>query len=143
VKRQPQSAFTLVEVLIALVVVAFALSAAAISMGQMIDTANAMRERSYASWIAQNQIAELRLSGTIPEVSTSSGEVEFANTAWGWRSTVSETGVENLVRVDVEVTRAGSDDVIRTVTGFVGEPVIPGLSNVDWRPSDGNRGAER
>lgn len=142
-KRQPQSAFTLVEVLIALVVVAFALSAAAISMGQMIDTANAMRERSYASWIAQNQIAELRLSGTIPEVSTSSGEVEFANTAWGWRSTVSETGVENLVRVDVEVTRAGSDDVIRTVTGFVGEPVIPGLSNVDWRPSDGNRGAER
>jgi len=143
VKRQPQSAFTLVEVLIALVVVAFALSAAAISMGQMIDTANAMRERSYASWIAQNQIAELRLSGTIPEMSTSSGEVEFANTAWGWRSTVSETGVENLVRVDVEVTRAGSDDVIRTVTGFVGEPVIPGLSNVDWRPSDGNRGAER
>ena len=135
--------FTLIEVLVALGVVALALGAAGISMGQMIDTANAMRERSYASWIAQNQIAELRLSGTIPEVGTSNGEVDFANNTWGWRTIVSETGVENLLRVDVEITRIGTEDVIRTVTGFVGEPYAPGLANAAWSRRQDNRGDER
>ncbi len=141
--RSFQLGFTLIEVLVALGVVALALSAAAISMGQMIDTANAMRERSYASWIAQNRIVELRLSGSIPEVGTSNGDVDFANNTWGWRTIVSETGVENLVRVDVEITRIGTEDVIRTVTGFVGEPYAPGLANAAWNSRQENRGDER
>lgn len=141
--RSFQLGFTLIEVLVALGVVALALSAAAISMGQMIDTANAMRERSYASWIAQNRIVELRLSGSIPEVGTSNGDVDFANSTWGWRTIVSETGVENLMRVDVEITRIGTEDVIRTVTGFVGEPYAPGLVNAAWNSRQENRGDER
>mgnify|MGYP000388015639 FL=1 len=68
--------FTLIEVMVALVIVAFALTAIAASMNQMINSATAMRDRTYASWIAQNKIAELRLNGTIPDVSTTSGELE-------------------------------------------------------------------
>jgi len=36
----------------------------------MIDTASAMRERTYASWIAQNKIAEMRLANVIPETTS-------------------------------------------------------------------------
>lgn len=121
-----KSGFTLVEVMVALTIVAFSLTAIAASMNQMIDAANSMRERTYASWIAQNKIAELRLAGVTPEVSSTSGDVDFANAEWTWRAVVSETGIESFYRVDVSVSLAGSEYNIRTVTGFIGEPVPPG-----------------
>lgn len=126
--------FTLIEVMVALTIVAFSLTAVAASMSQMIDAANAMRDRTYASWIAQNKLAEMRLAGVFPEVSTSSGEVEYGNTSWEWRSVVSETGIENFRRIDVSITQVGSEYVIRTVTGFIGEPIPPGQANQAWRP---------
>ena len=124
--------FTLIEVMVALVVATLALVAVMASVSQMIDAGTSMRDRTYAAWIAQNKIAELRLANTEPEVSTSNGEIEFADLEWGWSATVSETGVEFLYRVDVEVSFAGSDDIIRTVTGFIGEPGIPGEANRAW-----------
>ncbi|MDH3532650.1 MAG: type II secretion system minor pseudopilin GspI [Gammaproteobacteria bacterium] len=136
-KRCGARGFTLIEVMVALAIIGLSLLAVAGKMGQMIDTANVMRERTYASWIAQNKIAELRLANVIPEVSSSSGEIDYADTEWAWRAVVSATGVENLFRVDVSVTYAGSDDIIRTVTGFVGEPIVPGQSNRSW-----NRGTQ-
>jgi general secretion pathway protein I len=127
--------FTLIEVMVSLAIVAFALTAIAASMNQMIDSATAMRDRTYASWIAQNKIAELRLAGTIPDVSTTSGELEYANNNWSWRAVVSETGIENFRRIDVSVSYADSDYIVRTVTGFVGEPIPPGLANRQWQSS--------
>lgn len=126
------SGFTLIEVMVALAIAAIALAAVTASISQMIDAATTIQQRTYASWIGQNRIAERRLENVLPEVSTSSGEVRFANMDWTWEATISETGVENLFRLDVEVSLAGSDDIIRTVTGFIGEPVIPGNSNLIW-----------
>ncbi|MBT8080769.1 MAG: type II secretion system minor pseudopilin GspI [Gammaproteobacteria bacterium] len=131
-ERPQQTGFTLIEVMVALVIVSIGLAAVGASVSQMVDAATTIQQRTYASWIAQNRIAEMRLENIIPEVDTSSGEVRYANTDWTWRADVSETGVENLFRVDVEVSLAGSDDTIRTVTGFIGEPVIPGNGNLIW-----------
>lgn len=128
-RRFRKKGFTLVEVMVALTIVAFSLTAIAASMNQMIDAANSMRERTYASWIAQNKIAELRLANVTPEVSSTSGEVDYANTQWTWRAVVSETGIESFYRVDVSVSLAGSDYNIRTVTGFIGEPMPVGSGN--------------
>jgi len=128
-RHSKENGFTLVEVMVALTIVALSLTAIAASMNQMIDAANAMRERTYASWIAQNKIAELRLANVLPEVSSTSGEVDFANTQWAWRVVVSETGIESFFRVDVSVSLAGSEYNIRTVTGFIGEPIPVGSSN--------------
>jgi general secretion pathway protein I len=124
--------FTLIEVMVALVIVSLALAGVAASMGQMIDTANTMRDRTFASWIAQNKIAEMRLAGVIPEVGESSGDVEFANATWSWTADVSETGVENLLRVEVTVSYAGFEQPVRQVTGFLGEPVATGPGNLAW-----------
>jgi general secretion pathway protein I len=136
-------AFTLVEVMVALAIIALSLTAVSAKMGRMIDTSNSMRERTYASWIAQNKITELRLANVLPEVSATSGEVAYANTTWRWRAVISESGIENLFRVDVAVSYEDGDDVIRTVTGFIGEPVIPGQSNRAWNRGSQNSGAER
>ena len=136
-----QSAFTLIEVLIALAIIGITLAALAGKTLQLLDSANAMNERTYADWIAQNKITELRLSNNLPEVSSSSGEVSYANSEWAWRAVVSETGVENLFRVDVTVNRVVVDEdaLTRTVTGFIGEPVPAGIGNAFWQT--GPRGA--
>ena len=132
-------AFTLVEVMVALAIIALSLTAVAAKMSRMIDTSNSMRERTYASWIAQNKIAEMRLANVLPDVSATSGEVDYANLTWRWRAVVSESGIENLYRVDVEVSDVYGDTVIRKVTGFIGEPVIPGQSNRAWNSRTGVR----
>ncbi len=139
--RRANSGFTLVEVMVALAIISLSLTAVAAKMGRMIDTSNSMRERTYASWIAQNKITELRLANIIPEVTSTSGEIDFANTTWSWRAVVSESGIDNLYRVDVSIAYAGSDDLIRTVTGFIGEPVVPGQSNRAWNRGSENSGA--
>jgi len=132
-KRFNRSAgFTLIEVMVALTIVGLSLGAVAASVSQMVDAATTMRERTYASWIAQNRIAELRLANVVPEVSDTSGELEFAGIEWAWRANISETGVENLFRLDIEISYPGSDIAIRTVSGFIGEPGIPGASNRAW-----------
>jgi len=131
----------LIEVMVALTIVALSLTAVTASISQMIDAAESMRNRTYASWIAQNRITELRLEDTAPEVGTSNGEVQYANTDWSWRAVVAETGVDDLFRIDVSVSLAGSEDNIRTVTGFVGLPGAPGEANRIWQrsPTSGGR----
>ena len=135
-----EGGFTLLEVMVALMVVALTLLAAAATVSQMIDSANTMRDRTYASWIAQNKIVEMRLAGTVPEVSTTSGELDYGYGRWAWRAVVSETGIDNFMRVDVSVSRVEEDYAIRTVTGFIGEPVRPGLANQQWQTAPARSG---
>lgn len=124
--------FTLIEVVIALAIAALALTAATAAVSQMIDGANSIQQRTYASWIAQNRITELRLANVVPEVSSSSDEITYAGVEWALDTTISETGVENLFRVDVTVSLIGNDYSIGSVTGFIGEPVVPGDANTAW-----------
>lgn len=130
--RKPLAGFTLIEVMVALAIVALSLSAVVASVSQMVQAATAIQERTYASWIAQNKISEIRLSNVSPKVSETDDQLTFASVDWALRTTISETGVENLYRVDVAVSYAGGEYVVRTVTGFIGEPGIPGQSNLAW-----------
>jgi general secretion pathway protein I len=141
--RSHQPGFTLIEVMVALAIISLSLLAAAAVMGEMINKSNAMREKTYASWIAQNKIAELRLANVLPEVSATSGEVEYAGSNWYWRAEISETGIENLYRINVTVSHPDSDSKVRTVTGLIGEPVIPGQSNRAWNRGSQNSGATK
>ena len=127
----------------ALAIIAVSLSFIMVAITQSIDTANTLRDRSYAVWIAQNKITEMRLANVVPGLSATSGEVEYANGLWDWRAVVSETGIENLVRVDVSVSHAGSEDVVRSVTGFIGEPIAPGQSNQAWNSAQSPQGVRR
>lgn len=128
--------FTLIEVMIALAIAAISLAAATAAVSQMIDGAQGMQERTYASWVAQNRIVELRLANVVPEADRTTSEVTFANQEWRLETIITETGIENLFRVDVRVSLDNRDALSGVVTGFIGEPVVPGDANNAWsRPS--------
>ena len=118
--------------MVALAIAAFALGSLIAAISQMVDASASVQERAFASWIGQNRIAEMRLANAIPDVSTTTTDVTFAGLEWELETTVSETGVENLYRVDVAVTLIGETDASGVVTGFVGEPTSPGEANAAW-----------
>jgi general secretion pathway protein I len=61
----PQAGFTLIEVLVALAIIAVAMSAAVRVAGLMTQSSGVLRDRSIAMIAAQSRMAELRLEGRL------------------------------------------------------------------------------
>jgi len=64
--KTPQAGFTLIEVLVALAIIAVAMSAAVRVAGLMTQSSGVLRDRSIAMIAAESRMAELRLDGKLP-----------------------------------------------------------------------------
>ncbi|NHX02137.1 type II secretion system minor pseudopilin GspI [Pseudomonas koreensis] len=64
--RSRESGFTLIEVLVALAIIAVAMSAAVRVAGLMTQSSGVLRDRSIAMIAAQTRMAELQLEGRLP-----------------------------------------------------------------------------
>lgn len=64
--RSREAGFTLIEVLVALAIIAVAMSAAVRVAGLMTQSSGVLRDRSIAMIAAQSRMAELRLEGRLP-----------------------------------------------------------------------------
>lgn len=130
--------FTLLEVLVALVIVGLGLMAVFSQLNQSLVTASLLRERTLAHWVAMDRITELRLNGELPDVGESSDEIEMAGIQWAYVLKFSDVGIENFRRVDVRVSYADSPDrVITEVAGFLGEQPEE-IAPAAWDPLDPN-----
>jgi general secretion pathway protein I len=107
--------FTLVEVLIAMVVAALGIGALLTTISSSADTLARLRDMSFAQWIALNQIAALRLSGSRPTVGVTQGSVDYAGGKWNWQQEVSDPGVDGILRVEVRVARQEPGKTMPTV----------------------------
>ncbi len=118
--------FTLIEVLIALAVLAIALGAAVQSAGRIVGTADYLRERTLGDWVARNRIIEAQLAGTWPSVGESDGTVEMAGRTWHWTRKISGTPDPDMRRIDVEARpQDRAHGPVTTVTGYLGRPRRP------------------
>jgi type II secretion system protein I len=126
-----QRGFTLIEVLIALVIVALGMSALLETLGSAADTSTWLRDKTFAQWIGFNQLATLRLSGATPTNGTTDGELDYAGRHWRWRQVISsDLGIPGVLRIDVKVEPADTSSVdeqgwMTTVTSATGDAVAP------------------
>ncbi len=74
--------FTLVEVLVALAVVVVAFIAMYGSAQQIVSSTTLQQEKTFASWVAFDQLATLRLEAQLPRGDRMSGETEMAGREW-------------------------------------------------------------
>jgi len=103
-KRNNKSrGFTLVEVLIALVIAAIALSAVARTVMQATDTTILLRDRQVALWVAQNLMAETQLASSWPALDTTNGTEEMGGKQWFWTKEVISTPEPMLRRVKIVI----------------------------------------
>ena len=132
--------FTLIEVLVAVAIVGLGMAAVAISIGETAGNVGSLRDKSVAGWIADNKIAEIRLSGEFPSVDRTEGDVDFAGRRWHWTAVVSQTPVDGLRRIDLSVRRDGDaeDSALARLAGFVGATATAtGPSSTPWNTGTG------
>ncbi len=139
-RRSRNDGFTLVEVLVALVIVAVGMSALMGALSSSARTVAYMQDKTFAEWVALNQISNVRIvlqQGQVPPVGKSNGDVEFASQTWHWAQEVVASQVPGLVRIDVKVrpkgTGATNDDDnanwYATVSGIAGNALAaPGTA---------------
>jgi len=114
--------FTLIEVLVAVFVLGFALAAIIASTGRYAANAQVLREKTLALWVAHNRLTEIGLEPTWPATGKSDGDEELAGIEWRWDVTVSETPDPRVRRVDITVRpkdAAGAN--VAELSSFVAE----------------------
>jgi general secretion pathway protein I len=153
--------FTLVEVLVALVVVALGLAALMVAVQGAARTSGYLRDKTLAQWVALNRIAEVRLmvgqlatqtngqtnGQTIgqpnaqPSAQTSlqkndTGQLDFANRTWHYDTRYFNTTFPGMQRIVVRVWAGDAKtkgNPIAESTSFLGASLgQPGVSNTDW-----------
>lgn len=86
--NRPAAGFTLLEVLVALAIIAFALAATIRLTGQAAANTATLKEKTLAQWVAQNLVTEMRLG--LINARKKKGETEMADETWYWLLTESE-----------------------------------------------------
>lgn len=130
-RHRPQRGFTLVEVMVALAIVAMALPAMLTLITAQLDSAGSVREKTYAYWVAENELTRIRLrQAYFPDQKLSereTGQSEMIGVRWQWELLTEETEVENFYRMDIRVGQASGatesrvNEPLAVISGFISE----------------------
>jgi general secretion pathway protein I len=128
--------FTLVEVLVALVIVALGLTALMVAVSGTARTSGFLRDKTLAQWIALNRLSEVRLNVVKFGQNTDTGELDFGNRKWHYDTRYFDTSVASMKRIVVRVylgdAKTKGNPVAQAV-GFLGSSLAPpGSFVVDW-----------
>jgi type II secretion system protein I len=129
--------FTLVEVLVALMIVAIGLAALMLTVSSTARTSGYLRDKTLAQWMALNRLSEVRLNLTKFGQNTDTGEIYFANRTWHYDTRYFDTSISTMKRIVVRIYAGDAKtkgNPVAESTGFLGSALgTPGGSNaVDW-----------
>jgi len=115
-----KAGFTLMEVLIALVILAFVSLVLVQVTSQSTSQADYLKRKMVAVWIAQDRLTYLKLLSTSGmELELGEQEVEQANLSWSSDALVTKTA-NGVITIEVAVYQPpGSDTSLYRLTGFV------------------------
>lgn len=118
--RFRQQGMTLLEVLVALVVIGVALAAVIQSVNTGVTSVAYMKERSFAHWVASNQETQLHMTTNV--VGTEWKEAKLAERNWHIRTRIEETNDPDILRayIDVYVSR-DKEEPSAQVVSYVGK----------------------
>ena len=118
-----RAGFTLVEVLVALAIIAIALLAALRAAGQSTTNVGELRARLLAGWVAENLLAEHRARGDWLPLGIQRGQEREGGVEFTWREEVIATPNPAFRRIDVFVFAAAEGSrALAHYTGFAVNP---------------------
>ncbi len=141
-----QTGFTLLEVLVALAVLAIAMGAIIGAATQSINTLATLRDQTFASWVALNQINEQLLDPKPwPEAGSRTGSAELANRTWRWEARFSKTDDPDLRRLELMVRASERGPELSQLMAFKGKSPekTPTDSTTPASPSSTAEGQEK
>ncbi len=115
--------FTLIEVMVALAVLALALSAITFRLAQEIRVIEQARDVTYANWVAANVLDSFILEEDWPIPGRREGRERMAGREWNWEIIIQGTDEPRIRRIDVRILQPGQQQAsMLTLSGFVSQP---------------------
>jgi general secretion pathway protein I len=111
--------FTLVEVLIALAILAIALAATMRATSMATVTAQTVKMKTYATWVAENRLAEITALQIFPSVGMQNGETMMAGIAYKWTQTTNETPNKDFRKVEMAVSLPNETQKVSVLVSYV------------------------
>jgi len=116
--------FTLVEVMVALAIVALALPALLVALSRQVDATGYLRDKSIAQMVASNKLTELRIISRARQSvlqGRESGSSEMADREWFWWMESQPTEVPQFFRIEIDVAldEGGADQPLYTLVAFL------------------------
>ncbi|MCW8924296.1 MAG: type II secretion system minor pseudopilin GspI [Gammaproteobacteria bacterium] len=95
--------FTLIEVLIALTIIAISLGTIMSASGNQARQTAYLKQKTLAHWVAMNEMTQLQLNAEFPPIGEKKGSSEMVNTEWFWLRTTKETQDEDARQVEFQI----------------------------------------
>jgi general secretion pathway protein I len=114
--------FTLIEILVAVAILAVALAATTRAASLATDGALETRHRLLATWAAQNRVAEVRARQVFPAAATTRLTTEQGGLGLALEETVSDTPNPTIRRMDIAVADARDPNrILARLTAYVSQ----------------------
>ena len=118
--NEKQKGMTLIEVLVALFIVALALSSGLMIVGQYTSNLIAVQERTWAHWAAMNNVVALQLSEEWPKEGKVDGSEKETPYSFSWQRTINETPFDRVRRIEVQVKHETDDEQLVKINSYIG-----------------------
>lgn len=99
------SAFTLLEVLVALIVIAVGLTAAIISSIEITRNSAHLQDKTYAHWVAENVINQRQIQSLASQPKPDQGTAEMAGQPWQWQIQTKPSRLDKVQEITVTVSQ--------------------------------------
>ena len=119
VRKKVVSGFTLIEVLLALAVIAIALTALLKALSQNTVFTDRLKEKSVGHWVAMQGIASIQLGlVTIAVNQENTQTINMAGQTWYWRALITPTAVKRMQQISVRVSQKEASGFSEPLIGF-------------------------
>lgn len=117
--RTVSQGFTLIEVLLALVVITIGLTCLLKSNAQNIHYAGRLQDKAAAHQVAMSAISDIQTNAiTIPVNRETTHTTRLLGTTWYWRASVSPTALQPMQQISVSVSNRKTGPFTNLLIGY-------------------------
>lgn len=114
-----KSGFTLIEVLLALAVIAIALTALLKATSQNTVFTQRLKEKSISHWVAMQGVASIQLGLVVIALNQESTQpMTMAGKTWYWRALILPTGVKHMQQISIKVSQKEAADFSEALIAY-------------------------